>query len=80
MHCVCLYFLRFPKTKLTSIPPKGGNIAEQARSKMAPATTGLERAVAGVPTLPHSDLREKQAFKQAGCLSARGECQSLVLP
>lgn len=60
--------------------PKGGHISVQGWPKMAPLTTGLEAGSGTTHTASHSDLGEKQPFKQVACLSARGECQPLVLP
>lgn len=57
-----------------------GYILEQRRPEMAPTTTGLEAGSSSTHTVSHSDLGEKQAFKQVACLSAGGECQPLVLP
>lgn len=57
-----------------------GYILEQGRPEMAPTTTGREAGSSSTHTASHSDLGEKQAFKQVVCLSAGGECQPLVLP
>lgn len=57
-----------------------GYILEQGRPKMAPTTTGPEAGSSSTHTASHSDLGEKQPFKQVACLSAGGECQPLVLP